>query len=102
MAVHGTHGHPIWLKAWYFLFSSGSAETLLKKNAEPILHIAGLDVTIVKVKSDLLLSNDIIIGENNGLTNLLLQIFLLVLRLLRLFYGNFMMTGWCKWHRAYM
>ncbi|XP_027050821.1 acylglycerol kinase, mitochondrial-like [Pocillopora damicornis] len=27
---------------------SGSAETLLKKNAEPILHIAGLDVTIVK------------------------------------------------------
>ena len=28
---------------------SGSAETLLKKNAEPILHIAGLDVTIVKV-----------------------------------------------------
>ncbi|XP_068701793.1 acylglycerol kinase, mitochondrial-like [Montipora foliosa] len=27
---------------------SGSADTLLKKNAEPILHIAGLDVTIVK------------------------------------------------------
>ncbi|PFX19464.1 Acylglycerol kinase, mitochondrial [Stylophora pistillata] len=27
---------------------SSSAETLLKKNAEPILHIAGLDVTIVK------------------------------------------------------
>lgn len=34
-----------------FLFSpfSGSADTLLKKNAEPILHIAGLDITIVKV-----------------------------------------------------
>ncbi|XP_020619871.1 acylglycerol kinase, mitochondrial-like isoform X2 [Orbicella faveolata] len=29
---------------------SGSAETLLKKNAEPILHIAGLDVTIVKTE----------------------------------------------------
>ncbi|CAH3127790.1 unnamed protein product, partial [Porites lobata] len=27
---------------------SGSADTLLKKNAEPILHIAGLDITIVK------------------------------------------------------
>ncbi|XP_044170381.1 acylglycerol kinase, mitochondrial-like isoform X1 [Acropora millepora] len=27
---------------------SGSADSLLKKNAEPILHIAGLDVTIVK------------------------------------------------------
>lgn len=36
----------------FFFLSSGSAETLLKKNAEPILHIAGLDVTIVKVKSD--------------------------------------------------
>ena len=43
------------LNVSYFLLSSGSAETLLKKNAEPILHIAGLDVTIVKVKSDLLL-----------------------------------------------
>jgi len=31
------------------IFPSGSADTLLKKNAEPILHIAGLDVTIVKV-----------------------------------------------------
>ena len=29
---------------------SGSADTLLKKNAEPILHIAGLDITIVKVQ----------------------------------------------------
>ena len=34
---------------------SGSADTLLKKNAEPILHIAGLDITIVKV------------GNNNGI-----------------------------------
>ena len=32
-----------------FLPFSGSADTLLKKNAEPILHIAGLDITIVKV-----------------------------------------------------
>lgn len=32
------------------LFFSGSADSLLKKNAEPILHIAGLDVTIVKVQ----------------------------------------------------
>ncbi|XP_078370614.1 acylglycerol kinase, mitochondrial-like [Oculina patagonica] len=29
---------------------SGSADKLLKKNAEPILHIAGLDVTIVKTE----------------------------------------------------
>ena len=28
---------------------SGSAETLFKKNAEPILNIAALDVTVVKV-----------------------------------------------------
>ena len=41
---NATHSNKIWL----FPFS-GSAETLLKKNAEPILHIAGLDVTIVKV-----------------------------------------------------
>ena len=32
-----------------FLLSSGSADSLLKKNAEPILHIAGIDVTIIKV-----------------------------------------------------
>ena len=44
LSSNATHSNKIWL----FPFS-GSAETLLKKNAEPILHIAGLDVTIVKV-----------------------------------------------------
>lgn len=41
-----------------FIFvSSGSADTLLKKNAEPILHIAGLDITIVKVGNSYLNGN---------------------------------------------
>ena len=38
---------------WFHYFPSGDASDLFKKNAEPIFHLAGVDVTTVKVHETL-------------------------------------------------
>lgn len=39
------------LKFLYFSFVYSKARTLFEKNAAPILHLSGMDVTVVKVRT---------------------------------------------------